>query len=509
MRSQTRPNVLLFLGLFLLFTLLGMLISFFLRGTMWYRPSNTQQTTNKETTSASRRPIELPESEQDVLASAVAVQQALRGIAKRNMKAVVNISTETVVALRNPYSEFFDDDFFRYFFGERQQRQPQKRKQKSLGSGFIVDKDGYLLSNLHVVKNASAIKVRLYDEETEYDAEVVGIDENSDLALLKIKAKREFPFVTLGDSSTIEPGDFAVAIGNPYGLNNTMTLGIISAKGRSAVGANRYQQYIQVDVAINPGNSGGPLFNIYGEVIGVNNMIYSTSGGNIGIGFAIPINLAKNVMSQLREHGEVTRGWLGVYPQDITQELAKALDIDAYSGVYVGEVIAKSPAADAGIEDGDIIVSFNGVTINRANDLYNAVANTEVGAKAKVVILRKGEKKTLTVTVGERPSDDAVESEATTTGAFGITVASITPDLRREYRLREREDGALIIDVLENSKAWNAGLQPGDVIKRVNGEVIPSKEAYDAFMERNEKTKTFQYLIKRERAVAVVTLSRE
>ena len=236
----------------------------------------------------------------------------------------------------------------------------QRRNQRSLGSGFIVNEDGYVLSNYHVVKGATKIMVLLYGETEELPAKLIGYDEAYDLALLQIESSRTFPYVALGDSDAIEPGEFAIAIGNPYGLNNTVTFGIVSAKGRSDIGANRYQRYIQTDVAINPGNSGGPLFNIHGQVIGINTLIYSTSGGSIGIGFATPINIATSVMKELRETGKVTRGYLGIYLQDIDENLARGLNIRQGSGVYVSEVVPNSPASKGGLQDGDCFRTESG-----------------------------------------------------------------------------------------------------------------------------------------------------
>lgn len=491
----------LFINLALTFILVGMVISFFIFAL------ERRQGFSSFLAYGSDEGKENPAYINDALN----VQKAIRKIARDNMQAVVNISTESVVEVVNPFYQFFGDDFYRHFFGEKEGPK-MRQKQQSLGSGFIIDEDGYLLSNLHVVKNATKIKIKLYDEEREYDAKIIGVDEHSDIALLKIQAHRKFPYVKFADSDTIEPGDFAIAIGNPYGLNNTMTLGIVSSKARSDVGANKYQRFIQVDVPINPGNSGGPLFNIKGEVIGINNMIFSTSGGNVGIGFAIPSNLAKHVVTQLRKDGKVTRGWLGVYPQNIDETLAKALTVDAYSGVYITEVVPDSPAKKAGLQEGDIITKVDGKKTTRANDLYNLIAVADVDKKITLEFIREGKKKSVSVRIGERPNDTVASSgEYDTPKAadsfFGMRVAEVNAQTARAFGLRPNEEGVVITGLENESSARASGLREGDIIKKIGETTIRSLEDYNEYISGKGITKKkHTMLIKRNRYMFVVTL---
>lgn len=494
-----RPFLLLNLALILVFS--GMAVSFFVFA--------LERGFNEKSFVAYAKDDKKEEYSEGISA-ALGVQEAIRAVAKNNMSAVVNISTEMVIEIKNPYKQFFGDDFFREFFGDSFSGDNMKRKQQSLGSGFIIDEDGYLLSNLHVVKDATKIKVRLYEEEKEYDAEVIGVDEASDLALLKIKAKRKFPFVKLGDSEAIEIGDFAIAIGNPYGLANTMTLGIVSAKGRSEIGTglNRYQRFIQIDVPINPGNSGGPLFNIYGEVIGVNNMIYSTGGGNIGIGFAIPINLAKNIIGQLKEKGKVTRGYLGVYPQDLTEDLAEALGVKPFSGVYVSEVVPDSPADKSGLKDGDIILSFNGEETKRAADLYRIVGMSEINKPLPVEIWREGKTKSLKISIEERESEQISASPQSTLW-LGMGVSEVDDNIREKYELGKREDGVIVSSIEPSSKAASSGIRVGDVIKKINDTYIKNLANYEEFTKKNDEDKGYIIMLKRGRMVMVITIENQ
>ena len=283
---------------------------------------------------------------------------------------------------------------------------PRSFTRRALGSGVIIDKDGYIVTNAHVVKGADKIVVTLQDgreDGREFDAKVVGIDEKTDVALLKIQSPGDLAVATLGDSDALHVGDWVVAIGNPFGLSETVTAGIVSAKGR-VIGEGPYDDFIQTDASINPGNSGGPLLNLQGQVIGINSAIYSQSGGNIGIGFAIPINLVKSVVAQLKAHGKVVRGWLGVAIQDITPDLAKSFGLKQAEGALVSDVTPDSPAARAGLERGDIIVEYNGTHIEAAHQLPALVAGTEIGKTVPIKVLRNGESKTLSVTIAEMPA---------------------------------------------------------------------------------------------------------
>lgn len=502
--NTKKRSFMFFLNLGLMFTLAGIIISFFIFS---YERGGKNNDFKVHAQSAPSKPI----LEGDIQ-GALSVESAIRNVVNKNMPAVVNISTEINVAASQSPQDRYADDLFRYFFGEQM---PQRRSQRSLGSGFIVNEDGYVLSNYHVVKGASKIMVVLYEDEEEYPAELVGYDEGYDLALLKIKAKRKFPYVELGDSDTIEPGEFAIAIGNPYGLNNTVTFGIVSAKGRSDVGANRYQRYIQTDVAINPGNSGGPLFNIHGQVIGINTLIYSTSGGNIGIGFATPINIAKSVMKELKENGKVTRGYLGIYPQDIDENLARGLKVKQNSGVFVSEVVPDSPASKAGLLEGDIIIELDGEKMTRAGDLFNKVATMNVGRQINVKYLRDGRERTTKVTIGARPDDETVvpniggKSQKENPQArswMGLEVSNVTPELANRLQIRENEKGVVVVNMTQNSQAYQAGLRPGDVIKAINGKTISNVNDYNSFVRASVNDKSFTMTIKRSRMTYVIII---
>lgn len=501
MKPDTRSRIFFTMNVALVFILVGMVLSFFIfsfergnsRGFFAYGQTKER----------------IQMSDAEALRAAAAVQQVFRKIARENMAAVANISTETVVEVRNPYSDFFGDDFFREFFGNR--APSTRQKQRSLGTGFIVDEDGYMLSNLHVVKNATKITIRLYDENKEYDAKVIGTDESSDLALLKIDGKgRKFPFLKLGDSDEVEIGDYAIAIGNPFGLNNTMTTGTVSSKARNDVSmANKFQRFIQIDVPINPGNSGGPLFNIYGEVIGVNSMIYSTSGGNIGIGFAIPINLAKNIMTQLRTKGKVSRGWLGVQMQDIDANLAKSLGVQENGGVLITDVIKESPAEKAGVKTDDIITDVDGRQIKKTGDLYGVVTEIAVGKTVPVKLIRDGKAVSVSVTIAERPEESKLAAGQNLGGEasndrVGLTVTEITQDIARQLRLRLDEKGVVVTKVAPRSPAAEAGLQPGDVIRKVDKTVVTGVKEYEQAMK--EKKKSYLLLVKRGLMTAAVNV---
>ena len=442
---------------------------------------------------------------------ACTVENAIRDVVDKNMPAVVNIATE--IEAGQTEEDRYADEFFRFFFGDQMPR--QRRSQKSLGSGFIINEEGYVLSNYHVVKGATKIVITLYGEDEELPAKLIGFDEAYDLALLKIEVNdRTFPYVALGNSDAIEPGEFAIAIGNPYGLNNTVTFGIVSAKGRSDVGANKYQRYIQTDVAINPGNSGGPLFIIHGQVIGINTLIYSTSGGSIGIGFATPINLATSVMTDLKENGRVTRGYLGIYLQDIDENLSRGLNVRQNSGVYVSEVIPDSPAAKGGLQDGDIIIEYDGERMTKSGDLFNKVATTKVGKEVNVKYLRNGREKSTKITIEARVEEESVvptrqsqnNSQGNTRSWMGLDVSNITPEISQRLQIRSNERGVVVLNMTQNSKAYQYGLRPGDVIKAINGITISNTDDYNDFVKNYGNDKSFTITIKRARMTYVIII---
>jgi len=332
-------------------------------------------------------------------------------LAAKQAHVAVNVSTTKIVKSMQRFSpfqsrefkDFFGDEFFRHFFGQIPE---QEMKQRSLGSGVVVSRDGYILTNNHVVADADEILVTLSDKK-KYEAQIIGRDPKTDLALIKIKTENTIPAARLGDSDKLKVGDWVVAIGNPFGLGSTVTAGIVSAKGR-VIGAGPYDNFIQTDASINPGNSGGPLFNLNGEVIGINTAIVSQSGGNVGIGFAIPINMAKSVMPQLKERGKVIRGWLGVSIQLVTQEIKEKFGLKTEEGALIGEVTKGSPADKGGLKRGDVIINFDGKKIKTMNTLPSMVAETPVGKEIEILIIRKGKEKRLTITIGELQEDTRV-----------------------------------------------------------------------------------------------------
>ncbi len=422
--------------------------------------------------------------------------------------SVVNMSTTQVVkgqrrgmprfpfpspfGERDPFEEFFE----RFFGGENPQREFRRR---SLGSGFIINREGYIVTNNHVVENASDIKVSLSDKE-EYDAKVIGRDPKTDVALIKIEAKKDLPVVTLGDSSRLRVGEWVMAIGNPFGLGHTVTTGIVSAKGR-IIGAGPYDEFIQTDASINPGNSGGPLFNMNGEVVGINTAIIASGQG---IGFAIPINVAKDLLVSLREKGRVVRGWLGVQVQRITPELAKSFGMDRERGALVADVMSDTPAEKAGIERGDVIVEFNGRRIEEMNDLPRAVATTPPNAEVPVKLLRKGQEKVVQVKVAEL-KEERVATGGTLEEGLGMTVQELTPEIARNLGVSESK-GVIVTNVEDGTPAEEAGLRRGDVILEVNQKKVENLRDYRAALARVGSTESMLLLVRRGSNVLYVAL---
>ena len=382
---------------------------------------------------------------------------------------------------------------FRRFFGEI----PHEFKQHGLGSGVIVSPDGYIMTNNHVVGNADTIQVTLMDKR-EFTAKVIGKDSKTDLALIKIDTKEPLPFAALGNSDGTEVGDWVVAIGNPFGFSLTVTAGIVSAKGR-ALGGN-YDEFIQTDAAINPGNSGGPLFDINGKVVGINTAIYSRTGTSAGIGFAIPIDLAKSVMDQLKSHGKVVRGWLGVEIQEVTPELAQSFGLARPDGALVANVEKDSPAAKAGIKRGDVIVKFNGHEVHEQHELPELVAETPIKKTVDVEVVRGGKQLTLNVTVGElKENEMASASGAEQPGSgWGLQVGEITPDVAREFNLQS-DKGIVVRQVKPDSPGAEAGLEQGDVILEVNHDKVNSLKDFMAHAkEAKDQKKPALLLVQRQ-----------
>ncbi len=360
---------------------------------------------------------------------------------------------------------------FRHFFGEI----PHNFKQHGLGSGVIVSPDGYILTNNHVVGDATEIRVRLSDQR-EFKAKVIGKDEKTDLALIKIDAKDPLPYATLGNSDSTEVGDWVIAIGNPFGFSLTVTSGIVSAKGR-ALGGN-YDNYIQTDASINPGNSGGPLFNTEGKVIGINTAIYSNTGTNAGIGFAIPIDLAKDIMDQLKEHGHVIRGWLGVEIQEVTPDLAQSFSLAKPEGALVASVVEDGPAAKAGVKRGDIILKFNGRPVPDEHHLPEMVAQTPINGTVPLEILRDGKKMTLDVKIGELKETKLASAKSEeSNNNWGLQVQALTPEIAQQLNLKLSK-GVVVRGVTPDTPGADAGIQPGDVVLEVNHRKIDSVDEF-------------------------------
>jgi len=439
---------------------------------------------------------------------------SLSGLVKEVKPSVVNISTTTVIrgpdmqerfpGQQNPFKDFFGNEFFEKFFGDMPRRE---FKHRSLGSGFIIDikdREAFILTNNHVVEKASSIKVKLSDEK-EYDAKVVGKDAKTDIALIKIEAKNGLPVAVLGDSGKLEVGDWVIAIGNPFGLEQTVTAGIVSAKGR-VIGAGPYDDFIQTDASINPGNSGGPLFNLRGEVVGINTAIVS---GGQGIGFAIPINVAKEMLSQLKLKGKVTRGWLGVVIQKITPEIAKSFGLKESEGALVSDVMEHSPAEKAGIKRGDVIISFNGKNIKDMDMLPRLVGATEIGKQVKVVIRRDGKDLEINIVIDELKEEGVQASRKPEVEKdYGLVVQNITPEIAKHLNIKDKK-GVIVTDVQPKSPAQDIDIRSGDIIKEINKKPIKNTIDFKDAMKRGNVKEGIVMLVKRENTTFYIVLREE
>ncbi|MBS0640016.1 MAG: DegQ family serine endoprotease [Proteobacteria bacterium] len=455
-------------------------------------------------------------------------------LAQRLLPAVVNISSSQTVTAKNspggpdmpvfppgsPFEQFFKDFLNRQRPGQRggdnDQPKPERRAQ-SLGSGFIVDASGLVVTNNHVIEGADEISVILQDNTT-LKAKVVGRDESGDIALLKVDSDKPLPTVDFGDSAGMRVGDWVLAIGNPFGLGGSVTAGIVSARGRD-IHQGQYDDFIQTDAAINRGNSGGPLFNMDGQVIGINTAIFSPSGGSIGIGFAIPSNMAKNIVAQIKEFGRPRRGWLGVKIQQVTPDIADSLGLKSANGAMVAGVTDGGPADKAKLRNGDVILKFDGKDIKEMHNLPRVVADTAVGKDVPLTVWRDGKEVTLQATLAERPTDQQLASvdagkqpdkaKPTDIAGIGLKVAPLSQDLKDKYQLRNDQKGVVITDVAPNSAAAEKGLKPGDVIMEVQqGEVAsPADVQKQVDAARGADRKFVLMLIQREGGVQYVPLS--
>jgi Do/DeqQ family serine protease len=419
----------------------------------------------------------------DKLTTARSLGQAFVEVAKKVQPAVVNITTEKTITMR-PWDKYGEDffkgspfeDFFKGFgFSPREKGKEYQHKQRSGGSGVIVDKEGYVLTNNHVVEGADKVKVRLNDGR-EFIATIKGQDLRTDLAVLNIKAK-DLPVATLGDSENLEVGEWAIAIGSPFGLEHTVTVGVISAKGRSGLGTGTYEDFIQTDASINPGNSGGPLINIDGEVVGINAMIIQPG---TGIGFAIPINMAKQILNDLIKYGKFTRPWLGISVQDLTNEMAEQFQVKEKEGVIVAQVHQGTGAEKAGLSPGDIIKSVDEKSIKNTNELVKEIQKKKVGQKVKLSIVRDGKPITIEVTTTSMPDKPEAVKEKEIEEKLGVEVQELTPQLAARYRISsEIKYGVIVISVEEGSPADDMGLQEGDVILEINRKKIETIKDFE------------------------------
>lgn len=418
-------------------------------------------------------------------------------LADKSSASVVNISSSKIIKSNSTknriprgFNDPFYDDFFKRFFGDVPGQGQREREVRSGGSGFVISADGYLLTNNHVVADADEIIVSLSDRR-EYKAELIGSDERSDVALLKIDAN-ELPVVKIGKSTDLKVGEWVIAIGSPFQLNFSVTAGIVSAKGRSIPNGSdsTYVPFIQTDVAINPGNSGGPLFNLEGEVIGINSQIYTRSGGYMGVSFAIPIDYAMDIVEQLKEKGSVARGWLGVSIQEVTSDFAKSLGMEVPKGALVSQVIKESPAEKAGLEVRDVIVEFDGVEIVYSGDLPQTVGSIKPGSTIQAVVIREGKRKHIAVKVGELPKRVALSSNPLEedSGTLGIVVKELSFEEKREMKLPH---GVLVIEVDPSGLAAKQGIQKGDVITYLgNNKIRNSRDLKNTIEKVKEDSKT-------------------
>lgn len=421
--------------------------------------------------------------------------ESISSTVKRLTPSVVNISTTNVIKA-SPFASPYQDEYFKKFFEKFFPDQMPERefRNKGLGSGFIMSSDGYIITNNHVVRKAEEIEVIL-EGGKKYTAKIVGTDPVTDLALLKIDPEGPLPAVEMGDSSALAIGDSVFAIGNPFGLGHTVTAGIVSAKGR-ALGIGRYDNFVQTDAAINPGNSGGPLFDYEGKVVGVNTAVMARGQG---LGFAIPINMAKTVVEHLKVHGRVIRGWLGIMIQDITPEISEALEINRDEGGLVSEVKEGSPADRAGLRRGDVIVSLEGEKIPDAATLARKLALTRPGVDTKFVVLRDGKERVFTVKLIEHPENEKIEESLDKLKAeeeLGIEVSEITDQLRNRFKINA-SGGVIIVKVARGGLASEAGFRPGDVILEVNGDAVGGLDEYQEALEEQGFKGTLLFLVER------------
>ncbi|MBW1896236.1 MAG: DegQ family serine endoprotease [Deltaproteobacteria bacterium] len=433
--------------------------------------------------------------------------------------AVVNIRTEKTVrgggphfkrfqGPRGPQGPFGQDDpfhdFFERFFGDIPRRE---FKQRSLGSGFCIDKEGYIVTNNHVIENADKIKVKLNNGK-EFDAEIVGRDAKTDIALIKVAAWQGCQGVKFGDSDNLKVGEWVVAIGSPFGLEHTVTAGIVSAKGR-VIGTGPYDDFIQTDASINPGNSGGPLINMKGEVVGINTAIFSRTGGSMGIGFAIPINMAQEIVEQLKDSGSVTRGWLGVSIQDLTPELSEYYGVKDGKGALVGEVFKGDPADKAGIESKDVIIGVDGDKIEDSRDLSQRIARVSVGKTTTLKVIRNGKERTFKIKIAKRTEEKETRASGKPVekAELGMTVSTLTGELARRFDISE-DQGVVVVGVEQDGPADKADIELGDLILEIDHKPIKYMEDYQSQIKKFKDGDTVSLLVKRKRSFLALNITK-
>ena len=431
---------------------------------------------------SSLRAAPLPELKTDSSPLVAEAQPAFsfKTVVRKVTPSVVNIYTTKNNRVDRGMTPLLDDPMLRQFFGTPFENLPRGRREQALGSGVIVSQDGYILTNNHVVDGADEIKVALHDGETTFDAKLVGSDPQTDIAVIKVAAQ-ELPAITLTDSDKVEVGDVVLAVGNPVGVGQTVTMGIVSGKGRAGIGMVDYEDFIQTDASINPGNSGGPLVDVAGRLIGINQSIISGSGGNLGVGFSVPANLARYVMEHLITDGKVIRGYLGIMIQPLSPELVKAFMLPDKTGALVGEVTKNSPAAVAGMREGDVVVEFNGTKVNDSSHLRLIVSQTSPGTTVAVRIVRDGKKQELKVMLSELPSQGLPKAGLLGGGNSGdvldgVAIDDLDPGIRRLFNIPNTLEGALVTEVATDSLAARAGLSPGDVILEINRQRVSTAD---------------------------------
>jgi serine protease Do len=439
--------------------------------------------------------------------------RAFASVAEKDSPAVVSIKANQAITQTYSGDSPFDDEFFQQFFGRQfrqqqpQQRQPQQRKfiRPVQGSGFIVSKEGYILTNNHVVEDAEKIMVTLLDGR-ELQAKLIGTDPSTEVAVIKIDAN-DLHALELANSDTIEVGEWVIAIGNPFGLSHTVTVGVVSAKGRSGLGLSAYEDFIQTDAAINPGNSGGPLIDLDGKVVGINTAIVGSTG-NIGIGLAIPINMAKSIYDQLVQKGKVVRGFLGVTIQDITPDMAESFKLKDTKGVVIPDVSPDSAAAKAGLKAGDIITAFDGKPVEKAAEFQRRVAMKKPGSEVEIAVLRDDKKLTLTAKLDEKPSGEqsAETAKIQTTEKLGLTVQNLTDDLAKQFGFVGQK-GVLVTEVDSGSEAASKGIQPGSLIQQVNRKSVGNVKEFNEAVESAAKNGKVMLLVRYEKRGTFVVLT--